>query len=115
MGVLHTMKPLLVTTTCETLEDAKAIARAVLAQKCAACVQISAPATSMYWWNDVIAEEPEFILTMKSEAKCFDTLCLTIKEHHRYEVPEIIATDIAAGDKAYLQWLAETLAVNSGE
>ena len=98
------MQPVVVTTSCGSFEEAEKIARQVLDERLAACVQIS-PAQSMYWWNDVIESEKEYIVNMKSKRAFWDRLMVKIKEHHSYEVPEIIATDITAVDDSYRVWL----------
>ncbi len=103
------MKAVIVTTTCPSLEEAEKIARVVLADRLAACVQVS-PIRSMYWWQDTIESENEHLLSFKSRRSFFDRLALKIKEHHSYEVPEIIATDIVEVDRPYAAWLKAELA-----
>lgn len=99
----------MVTTTCETGEDAQGLAQLLLKMRLAACVQISSPIQSFYRWQGEIAADGEFLVTMKSERRMFERLASTIKEHHPYDVPEIIATEIVAIDNDYLTWLAEEL------
>lgn len=103
------MQPIIVTTSCESGEDAQRLARLILEKRLAACVQISSPIQSYYWWKGEIAADGEFLLTMKSERRLFERISSTIKEHHPYDVPEIVATEIVAIDKAYLTWLTEEL------
>lgn len=103
------MQPIIVTTTCETVEDAQRLAQLILEKRLAACVQISSPIRSFYWWQGEIAADGEFLVTMKSERRIFERIASTIKEHHPYDVPEIVATEIVAIDKDYLAWLAEEL------
>ncbi len=103
------MQPVVVTTSCGSFEEAEKIAHQVLGERLAACVQIS-PVQSMYWWNDVIESEKEYIVNMKSKRAFWDRLIVKIKEHHSYEVPEIIATDITAVDNSYRLWLNTELA-----
>lgn len=103
------MKPVIVTTTCPDLEEAEKIARLVLADRLAACIQIS-PVQSMYWWKDTIESEKEYLLNFKSNRSFFDRLVLKIKENHSYEVPEIFATDVVEVDRSYAVWLNGELA-----
>ncbi len=103
------MKPVIVTTTCSSQEEAEKIARLVLAERLAACIQIS-PVSSMYWWKDNIESENEYLLNFKSNRFFFDRLVLKIKENHSYEVPEIIATEIIMVDRSYADWLESELA-----
>jgi periplasmic divalent cation tolerance protein len=103
------MQPIIVATTCETGEDAQRLAHLMLEKRLAACVQISSPIRSFYWWKGEVVDDGEFFVTMKSERRLFERIASTIKDHHPYDVPEIIATEIVAIDKDYLAWLAEEL------
>ncbi|MBT8362623.1 MAG: divalent-cation tolerance protein CutA [Desulfobacterales bacterium] len=103
------MQPIIVTTTCETGEDAQRLAQLLLKKRLAACVQVSSPVQSFYWWQSEIAADGEFLITMKSERRLFDRVASTIKDHHPYDVPEIVATEIVAIDNDYLTWLTEEL------
>lgn len=103
------MQPVIVTTTCMSFEEAEKIAREVLDQRLAACVQIS-PAHSMYWWKDKIESEKEYIVNMKSKRAFFNRLIVLIKKYHSYDVPEIIATDIVTVEQSYQTWLTSELA-----
>ena len=102
------MQPVIVSTTCSSEKEAKHIADIVLKKRLAACIQIS-PITSMYWWNNRIESEGELIVAMKSERSLFDRLAVLIGEHHSYDVPEIIATDIVAVETSYREWLTTEL------
>ncbi|MGA7278528.1 MAG: divalent-cation tolerance protein CutA [Desulfocapsaceae bacterium] len=103
------MQPIIVTTTCESREDGELIARSVLEKRLSACVQISGPVLSSYWWEDKITSATEFLVVMKSERGLFEQLSDTIRAVHPYEVPEIIAVDITAIDTPYKQWLEAEL------
>jgi len=103
------MRPILVTTSCDKETEGHNIAVQVLEKRLAACVQISAPVRSCYWWDNKITTDTEYLVVMKSEHSLFTELAKTIKLMHSYEVPEIVATDIVEIDDAYAQWLKEEL------
>lgn len=103
------MQPVVVTTSCGSFEEAEKIARQVLDERLAACVQIT-PAQSLYWWKDTIESEKEYIVNMKSKRAFFNKLIVKIKKYHSYDVPEIIATDIVAVEQSYQTWLSSELA-----
>ncbi len=103
------LRPVLVSTTCSKREDGLEIAKAVLEKRLAACVQVCAQMTSMYWWQNKIAEDTEYLITMKSDRVLFEKLAIAIRSVHPYEVPEIIAVDIAAVDEDYGRWMGEEL------
>jgi periplasmic divalent cation tolerance protein len=85
-----------VITTTATREDAEVIARQLLAEKLAACVQVSAIESS-YTWNSTIVRENELILHIKTRANLYEKVEEAIRAHHKYEVPEIIQLPIMAG------------------
>ena len=93
-----------VQTTIDDEARAHEMAAALVSQKLAACVQVAA-VTSHYAWKGAAAREKEFLLTAKARRGDFDALAAAIRALHSYELPEIIATPILAGDPAYLDWL----------
>lgn len=94
-----------VTTTTEKKDDALKIAQAILEKQLAACVQIVGPITSMYWWKGNIETAEEWLCVIKSKKEMYKDLEWTIQQNHPYDVPEILATSISAGDPKYLEWL----------
>ncbi len=98
-----------VMTTTETRQQAQAIARRLVEDKLAACVQISQAIESTYLWKGRIECSQEFLCSIKTREDLFSQVEVVIKKMHPYETPEIIALPIAEGSKDYLQWLDETL------
>jgi uncharacterized protein involved in tolerance to divalent cations len=96
----------MVQTTLDDEDKAEALASALLEQKLAACIQIT-PVQSRYLWRGVLMREKDYLLSIKARAADFDTIAAQIRAQHSYEVPEIIAVPILAGDPAYLDWIAE--------
>ncbi|MFC1869441.1 divalent-cation tolerance protein CutA [Thermodesulfobacteriota bacterium] len=94
-----------VTTTTDKKENAQKIAREVVEKRLAACAQIIGPITSIFWWKDNIDEEEEWLLIMKTRGGLYEELEKAIKDNHTYEVPEIIASPVIAGNRDYLDWL----------
>ena len=92
-------------TTTEKRENAQIIAREIVKKRLAACVQIVGPITSTYWWDDNIEESEEWLLIIKSQKKVYNELEEAIKGTHTYEVPEILALQVIAGNQSYLNWL----------
>lgn len=107
------MQPVIVTTSCEKKKDAENIAVLVLKKRLAACVQISSPVTSSYWWKDKIVTDKEYLVNMKSDNALFERLAEVIRKVHPYEIPEIVATELIAVDKAYMRWLSGELVRSS--
>lgn len=96
-------------TTAPSKEAADGIARALLDSKLAACVQISGPIESNYWWEGKIETAVEWQCLAKSRLDLFAKVELAIRGVHPYEVPEILASRVEAGNAAYLDWLRREL------
>ena len=101
---------LLVLSAVPGEKKSREIARALVEARLAACVTVSAPCRSHYWWEGKIAEEREYILFIKTRTTLFKKLETQLKAIHPYTVPEIIAVPIVRGSRKYLSWLkAETV------
>jgi periplasmic divalent cation tolerance protein len=90
-------------TTVDCAEKARALARAALEQKLAACVQI-APIDSHYFWKGEMQEAREYLLQMKHRAEDHAALAALVRALHGYETPEILRID-AQADDAYAAWV----------
>jgi periplasmic divalent cation tolerance protein len=99
----------LVLTTVQDEEIGRRLARTLVEERLAACINVSPAVTSFYWWGGKLVEDREFILLIKTKASLLDRLEARLKELHSYEIPEFISLPIASGSTAYLGWLdAET-------
>lgn len=104
------MDEILVLTTTDSLDLARRIAQVLVEAREAACVNFLNPVHSVYRWEGKICEGGECLLLIKSTRANFDALCATIRRLHTYSIPEIIALEIAAGDRSYLEWLRSEVA-----
>jgi periplasmic divalent cation tolerance protein len=93
-------------TTTATKDDAKKIAEMLLAEKLAACVQIM-PIESYYTWKGAVAQDPEFLLLVKTKTLHFERAIEAIKKNHSYDTPEIVGTEFIAGSAPYFRWIDE--------
>lgn len=98
-----------VVTTTADKESADKIALQVLQRRHGACVQISGPIESSYWWNGRIETAREFTCTIKTLKEKFPQVEKTILEFHPYDQPEILATPVVAIAADYAAWLHEQL------
>ena len=73
----------------------------------AACVQIVGPVTSIYRWQGEINTAQEWQCWAKTRRELYDRIEETIRRLHPYQVPEILAVAVTAGNADYLAWLAE--------
>jgi periplasmic divalent cation tolerance protein len=97
---------IIVFITVPSREVGQQIADTLLESRLAACVNIVPQITSIYHWQGAIHQDDEFLLIAKTKASLFDALATAVKNHHPYDVPEVIAMPIISGSKEYLTWIA---------
>jgi len=100
---------IVVFSACSTLEEARRIARKLIEERLAACVNVTAGIRSFYRWKGAIEEADEFLLIIKSSRDLFDRLRLELEKAHTYETPEVVAVPIVDGAPNYLNWLDSEL------
>jgi periplasmic divalent cation tolerance protein len=100
------MEILLVITNLPDATAASRLARTLVEQRLVACANVLAPCRSVYRWQGEIEEAEEVPLLLKTSSGRYAELEATIKAHHPYELPEIIAVPVARGLPAYLDWVA---------
>jgi len=104
------MSELLILSTADSPELAYKIASALVEAGEAACVNIVPGVRSIYRWQGKICDEGELLLLVKSSSEHFESARARIRQLHTYQVPEVIALPVTAGDPEYLRWLREQLA-----
>lgn len=97
---------LLVLCSCPDEAVALDIARILVKEGLAACVNRLAPVTSIYRWEGQLREESEQLLLIKTTPARYEALEMRLKALHPYEIPEIIAVPVVTGSSQYLAWLA---------
>lgn len=96
----------LVLTTCPNAEVAQAIARALVGERLAACVNVLAPCRSFYTWQGQACEDDEVPLVIKTSAERYAAVEARVRELHPYQLPELVALPVVDGLPAYLAWVA---------
>ncbi|MBO1437474.1 divalent-cation tolerance protein CutA [Meiothermus sp. CFH 77666] len=99
---------LIVLCTVPDASTGQTIARTLVHEGLAACVNLLPGITSVYRWQGEVQENPELLLIIKTTQARYPALEARIKELHPYEVPEIIAHRIEAGLKSYLEWITQS-------
>jgi periplasmic divalent cation tolerance protein len=100
---------IVVITTCGSEEEARKLAAALIEKRMAACVNITAPVTSVYRWKGTLEEAKEWMLIIKSRRERFEELRVMLEAAHSYELPEVLAIPVVEGSPNYLAWVeAET-------
>lgn len=88
--------------------DAARLARTLVEERLAACVNILPAMTSIYRWKDGIEQDPEHQLVMKTTRTRIASLWERLRELHPYDVPEFVVIPIIDGHEAYLKWIGES-------
>lgn len=98
----------LVVTTLPDADTAGTLARDLVESGLAACVNILAPCRSVYRWQGAVHEDGEIPLFIKTTVELYPALETYLRARHPYELPEIVALDVASGLTGYLDWVAQS-------
>jgi periplasmic divalent cation tolerance protein len=102
-------QPVLVLTTLAAEGDASALARTLVDERLAACVNVLAPMSSLYRWKGRVEEDREQQLVIKTAASRVAALQARVRELHPYEIPEFLVLRVESGSDAYLDWIRESV------
>jgi len=100
---------IIVMTTVSSRAIALEIAKIVVEEKLAACVQVIPDLTSTYIWEGQLCVESEQLLLIKTLANHYQALESKLHSVHPYSEPEIIAIPAIACSPSYLQWVTRSL------
>jgi periplasmic divalent cation tolerance protein len=96
-------------TTAGSEEEARKIARHLVENRLAACVNIVPRVESIYRWQDKVDSAREWLLLVKTSQERFPAVRDAIRELHSYELPECVVINIEDGSSDYLHWLADSV------
>lgn len=91
--------------TAPSEEAAKRLAKGLVEQRLAACVNVVPNVTSIYRWDGKIQEDAEVMLIIKTKTDLVDALSKYVQANHSYEVAEVISTKIENGNESYLRFV----------
>jgi periplasmic divalent cation tolerance protein len=103
----NTVVLLLTTIGAET--DAPALARTLVEERLAACVNVLPTMTSVYRWKGKVEQDREQQLVIKTTAERVPALEARLRELHPYELPEFLVLTASGGSSAYLAWVGESV------
>ncbi len=95
----------LVLCTCPDASTASRLARALVEERLAACVNVVGGVASTYRWNGEVHVDDEVLLVIKTMADRFEAMQARLVALHPYDVPEVLAIEPAGGAAPYLAWL----------
>lgn len=100
--------------TCPDAAIASSIADALVGERLAACVSVLPGVRSVYRWQGAVERADEVQLLVKTTAARMPALAQRIAALHPYELPEVVAVEVAAGLPAYLAWISAQVAPDTG-
>lgn len=98
-------KALEVHITAPDRAQAETLARALVDERLAACVNIVTQVRSVYRWDNQVQEDDEVLCLVKTRPELLEALSQRVVALHPYEVPEILAFEVSEGSPDYLAWL----------
>lgn len=99
-------EPVVCLSTASGAEEAEKIAKALVEERLAACVNLVPGVRSIYRWEGRIEDGAEVLLVIKSRRHLLEALTARVRALHSYTVPEVVAMPVVAGNPDYLSWLA---------
>jgi len=93
--------------TCPDADTAQRIADVLVGERLAACVSVLPGLRSVYRWQGAVERADEVLLLVKTGADRLDALTARVTALHPYELPELVAVEVAGGLAAYLDWVSE--------
>jgi periplasmic divalent cation tolerance protein len=100
------MEPvLLVLSNLPDRQRALELARALVDERLAACVNVLSGCASIYRWQGAVETADEIPVLIKTRQSLYPQVEQAIRRLHPYELPEVIAIPVVAGLPAYLQWV----------
>jgi periplasmic divalent cation tolerance protein len=104
-STLAVVRPIVLLSTAGGVEDATRLARALVEERLAACVNVVEGVRSVYRWQGAVQEDAEALLVIKTTAERYDALAERLRALHSYDTPELVRLEVAGGDARYLEWL----------
>ncbi len=99
-----------VISTLPNAEKAAEIARVLVEERLAACVNLVPQVRSIYRWKGAICDETETLAVAKTTADRAEALHARLIELHPYELPEVLALQVSGGHGPYLEWVGASVA-----
>ena len=93
--------------TAGSTDEARKIAKALVASKLAACVNILDNMNSFYLWEGAIQDDREVVMIAKTTEDRVPQLIEKVKSLHSYDCPCIVSIPVSGGNPAFLEWIAE--------
>ena len=101
----------LIISTAGSRDEASRIARVLVEESLAACVNLAGPIDSVYRWQGNVENAQEFLMLIKTTSTKSAKTISRLLELHAYQLPEAIELDIEGGSTEYLRWIRESVRI----
>jgi periplasmic divalent cation tolerance protein len=101
------MKLNIIYITAGGMDEARAIGKALVSTRLAACVNILDNMNSFYWWEGEIQDDKEVVLIAKTRESLVSQLIEKVRSMHSYDCPCIVSIPVADGNPAFLEWIVQ--------
>ncbi len=95
--------------TAPDADVATTLAKGLVEQRFAACVNIVPQIRSVYRWEGEVHDDSEVLLIIKTSDMRFAEMRDWLVEAHPYDVPEVLALPVVDGAPAYMKWVLASL------
>ena len=95
---------IVILTTMPDDDRARDLARTLVEERLAACVNVHSSMISTYRWKDIVEVEPERQIVIKTTRSRLAAIEMRLRTLHPYEVPEFVVLD-ATASSAYDRWV----------
>ena len=96
-------------TTIGADADGPALARTLVGEQLAACVNVLPVMTSVYRWKGQVEQDREQQLVIKTTSDRVGAVEARVQELHAYELPEFLVISADGGSAGYLAWVRESV------
>jgi periplasmic divalent cation tolerance protein len=96
-------------STAPSLDKAAELARALVGERLAACVNLVPGVRSIYTWKGELCDDAEVLCVIKTRRDRVEALRARLPALHPYQVPELVVLEIRDGLAPYLAWIDESL------
>jgi periplasmic divalent cation tolerance protein len=100
----------IVLTTFPVTGDVTTLARTLVDERLAACVNVLPPMASIYRWEGAVEQAREHQVIVKTTAARVDALKARLTALHPYDVPELLVLPLSDGGAGYLNWITASVA-----
>ena len=100
---------LVVLSTFPDADTARRIAKTLIEERLAACVNLLPAVESIYRWKGKIETSTEVLALLKTDIGHYRTMEGRLRELHPYEAPECLALSVSEGLPLYLRWITDSL------